>query len=90
MGFAQPMNTQKKSKYLWDIYVHPTQYGREKLWLLLSLKLESFIRRFMFSKTFRNKKAEIKDTCGLLNGHFGCPKNTGLGEVLGIILDVID
>ena len=44
----------------------------------------------MFSKTFRNKKAEIKDTCGLLNGYFGCPNHTGLVEVLGILLDVID
>ena len=90
MEVAQPMNTQKKSKYLWDIYIHLTQYGREKWRLLLSLKLESFLHRFVFSKRCRNKKAEIKDTCGLLNGHFGCPKNTGLGEVLGIILDVID
>ena len=90
MEVAQPMYTHKKSKYLWDIYVHPTQYGREKWWFLLSLKLESFLHRFVFIKTFRNKKAEIKDTCGLLNGHLGCPKNTGLGDGAGILLDVID
>ena len=90
MDVSQPIYNQNNSKSIWYIYVHPIQYGRDNCKLLLFLEIESFLHNFVFSKTCLDEKADTKDTCGFLNGHFISQDNFGLGEVPRIILDVIN